>query len=99
MPNGTSKAEMDYKAYIRETGKCPVCDIPMAIHAQCESCLIMCGEKHEYTMETFRNHQLCTPCIGSWNRYDSIAGRSTTWWEFLKPSSNIPWRNYEKVAA
>lgn len=86
MSNDTVLAKAAFK---KETGCCVACHRPLDTHPQCEACLILCGPKHDYDIETYRNHAICTKCIGEWERLEVTVGREVTWEEYLKPTTSM----------
>ena len=94
--SGESSTAIANKTYMESTGNCPKCHLPIDGHAQCESCLILCGPEHECEIVNFRECEICNKCVAEWLRLEDTLGREVAWGEFLKPtpamSKSTPWR-------
>lgn len=76
----------DYTKEMRRTGNCPICNKPIKRHQKCDACLIMAGNLHaDICLTTFREHKLCSFCVGIWRRMDKLLGRPALWKEFAYP--------------
>lgn len=65
-------------------GNCDVCGAGLEGHPACDACGILCGFGHiECGLSEYREHMLCSHCLGRWKNMDRRMGRETLWREFL----------------
>lgn len=70
---GSPGRMVPYDKYRRETGLCETCDQLMNLHKKCETCHILIGSGHWIGfLELFRGHELCGPCISSWQTLEKV---------------------------
>lgn len=79
-----------YDLYRDITGKCETCGAKLDSHPKCDACSTLCGPGHLDTiLSPYRGYDLCGHCIVSWKSLEQLAGRETTWTEFLNPQPKV----------
>lgn len=70
--------------------KCLICDAALEHHRRCQSCNMFIGTNHvSLDVYAYREHKICAMCVKRWHKLDELAGRKTTWSEFMQPDVSM----------